>query len=132
MFQEVEKKLSVQSDMEGIPYGLAGNAVGNGTVIRILAGHIDAFIGDHKIDDIVARIFSDEGGPFDGIRKFLAVDRGDTGKLAGNDAMVVGEFPFDEARLHIYVGKGYGQGITQQNDIDHFRNICRQVTGNFG
>lgn len=131
MFQDVEDKFSIEGNIQFFAVHVAGDVVFDGTVIGMLAHQFNLALADEEVDDIILSIFGYDGSSFHSACKFGAIDFGDTFKVRRDDAAVIGEVPFDEARTDVDVAELNGQVVADCRDFDGLRNIRRQLTRNF-
>lgn len=131
MFQDVEDKFSIEGYIQIFTVQVAGDVVFNGTVIGMLTHQFNLTVADQEINDIILGIFGDDGSAFDGAGEFSPIDLGNTFEIRRDDAAVIREVAFDKARTDIDVAELDSQVVADSRDFHGFRNIGRQLAGNF-
>ena len=130
MFQDVEDKFSIEGYIQIFTVQVAGDVVFNGTVIGMLTHQFNLTVADQEINDIILGIFGDDGSAFDAPVN-SAIDLGNTFEIRRDDAAVIREVAFDKARTDIDVAELDSQVVADSRDFHGFRNIGRQLAGNF-
>ena len=131
MLQDVEDEFPIKGNIQALAFQMAGDVVFDRTVVRMLAHEFDLVVGDDEVDDIVLGIFGDDRSAFDSAREFGPVHRDDALEVIGDDAPIIGELPFDEPRPDVDIAELDGQVIPDRRDFYRFRDIRRQLAGNF-
>ena len=131
MFQDIEDEFPVKGNVQALDFQIAGNVIFDGPVIGMLAHELDLIVGDDEVDDVVLGIFGYDRSAFDGACKFRPVYGDDALEVTWDDAPIIWELPFDEPRPDVDIAELDGQVIPDRRDFYRFRDIRRQLAGNF-